>query len=404
MKEPLKKIFPFSLIFFETRIFSTFTLTDLFLVLFIMAVFFSKREKNVKYKGRRAWNTLLFLFFLASLVGINGIGRNYFLISAYVNTELRIILYGVALILLPKTFTTQKDISDLIKGLTVTLFIFALFGFIDYIFLKLGINFSVSISFSTGNEETRLRGLVSEPAHFCIFVGLIISVLLYYYNSLKKSMPFATMACFFFSIIMVVLSFSMVGFIFAFLIIFYLLLIYYRRMPPKARRLSLLFLPPIMVMFFVVVITLNQERIDRIWEFNDASSSQRLLGTWTLALYGLEKFDSYNWGLGSGQSGSFIEQSGILLDGFFTDNDLNLSNTLSLLLMQNGIIGLTLFCLFVYAFFRRRSQFLFVIIIAYSFSICEYGALLWSYLVLSEIIMSRVNKNRVWYYCNEIKV
>lgn len=396
MKELLKKLFPYSLVFFETRIANTFTLTDLFLILFIFAAVFQKNDKVVKYKGRKAWIAVLVLFFLVSLAGVFCIGRKYFVTSNFLNAEFRIVLYCIALFLLPQTFVTEKDVRNLVKGLSATLFIFALFGLIDFILLQLNIGFSVSISFSTGNDDPRLHGLVSEPAHFCIFIGLIAAVLLSYYRKQEANMPFGTKFTIFFSFFMVMLSISMTGILFAAILFSYVLLSYIDSVSRKKKQLLLLILPILLVIFVVIIVILNEDRVNRILDMNDVSSNQRMIGTWTMTLYGLEMYNSFLYGLGTGQSGNFIEQSGFLMEGFYNENDINLSNTFSLLLMQNGIIGITLFLLFIYLFYHRRSKLLFVILLAYCFSICDYGALLWSFFVLSEIVMCRhVSSNTI---------
>ena len=192
-----------------------------------------------------------------------------------------------------------------------------------------------------------------------------------------------------FAIFMIILSQSMVGISFAIVLLIPAFLSYYRSQPRKRRTLLKITIPIALVLIIVILYTLNAERLGTVFAMEDASANQRFLGTWTLPIYGLDMYNSLLWGLGTGQTGSFLAQSGILTEGMLDADNLTLSNTLSMIFLQNGILGLTFFLFFLYFFFRKRSFFLFVIALLYCFSICEYGALLWSFLVLSESILNK---------------
>ena len=377
-------------------------LSEIFLIVFLGYILFQRKLSYVR-------PPIFLLCFIVYVIGVFMLvkGREYFLLSSYLNNSGRLIFYFLGYLLIPP-FLKGKNLLKLFNGLTTTVFVIVFLGIVESI-LKLGLSYDISwqikglsLGYGTTSTGLRTRSIFSEPAHFGIFLGT--TTILYmraYYSELCYSPKFYYTILF--SIIGLLLTLSMGSYMFL-LVIVPLLYFDLRKsnLVSERSKKNISFLG--FIMGFVVIGMLAYSgiledkiisRINRIATGTDLSSVHRLAGQWEIMTKIFEYFPIT--GVGFGQRFAFLEANNLSFESFFFKAGYSvrsgMNNALANIFVQTGFVGITLFLFFV----MRNLWFDKAILIGFLIMCFTWGffntPLLWFYLYVSKAIFLSSKQN-----------
>ena len=366
----MKYIFILSFFLFQLPIYSSLGLADL--VVLLLNVFYIVGHKiklpKTKYKNLiivfLCW--LLFQpFFLDEFDGI------YF-----INRILRLVNLFLGVLIIPSLiFRNKKDLFKGINFLCIICGLLFILTTLEFIFIQLNFNFDIRLlNRDVMKINSKPYSIYSEPSILAIVLTFSNYIIYYSKNIFIKFKTFYNYILLF-NVVTILLTLTFTGIIglLSFLIL---------TLNTKAKIY-------VIISFFILALFSNlnvdiinenfTQRFDKIINNEDNSANQRLIGSWTIPYLFL---DNINIGVGAGQEISFFEQ--INTRGIENMSELNLkiNNSLALVFLENGVIGLVIFLLLILSFYRVYYM-LPIVILFYTFSHGSYfSSVLWLPIIL----------------------
>lgn len=344
---------------------SIFTYTALF-------IFYLFKDPKI-YKTNS--NLFLFLFIFFNLLSLVNIFETYFEFSNFLLPFLKLLILIFGFMIFSYNLM-QKDVILIDKFIKYSILILTFLGFyqliVHYFFPSLPYSLSISFLESRGYSsmisyggQFRIKSIFSEPAHFAIYLNML------YFFILNYNIKFNYKNHFFVNFI-IFITLSMSGLILLFVNHSIKLIQKYKI--EKKVLLIILFLLVISIIYFNVDYVNN--RINNIVSLKEGSGSVRLLGGWELAKY------TDMLGIGLGNIESFVSElinNNVQLN--YTKQSGSIHNSLSVVLITSGYLGLITFLLFLFSLYKNKINLLFVLALMFSWGRFN-TAPFWFFLVL----------------------
>lgn len=376
----MKYIFILSLFLFQLPIYSSVGLADLvvlYLNLFYIIGYKIKLPKT-KYKNLiivfLCW--LLFQpFFLDEFDGI------YF-----INRILRLVNLFLGVLIIPSLiFRNKKDLFKGINFLCIICGLLFILTTLEFIFIQLNINFDIRLlNRDVMKIHSKPYSIYSEPSILAIVLTFSNYIIYYSKNIFIKFKTFYNYILLF-NVVTILLTLTFTGIIglLSFLIL-------------TLKTKSKIY---VIISFFILSLfsNLNVEifneniiqRYEKIINNEDNSANQRLIGSWTVPYLFL---DNINIGVGAGQEISFLDQINTRGIENFSEFNMKINNSLALVFLENGVIGLVIFLLLVFSFYKVYKM-VPIVILFYTFSHGSYfSGVLWVAIILF-ISLSLIKKS-----------
>jgi hypothetical protein len=272
-------------------------------------------------------------------------------------------------------FRNKKDLFKGINFLCIICGLLFILTTLEFIFIQLNFNFDIRLlNRDVMKINSKPYSIYSEPSILAIVLTFSNYIIYYSKNIFIKFKTFYNYILLF-NVVTILLTLTFTGIIglLSFLIL---------TLNTKAKIY-------VIISFFILALFSNlnvdiinenfKQRFDKIINNEDNSANQRLIGSWTVPYLFL---DNINIGVGAGQEISFFEQ--INTRGIENMSELNLkiNNSLALVFLENGVIGLVIFLLLILSFYRVYYM-LPIVILFYTFSHGSYfSCVLWLPIIL----------------------
>ena len=339
---------------FDQFLFENISFFEVGSILFVLNIIITTSIKKIQFHKDDFFLSLYVFFVAFSLIFIHS--NEYFDPSIFQKNFLRLLFYSLSFIIIPKILSLDKFYNIVIKLLPKILILVSVLGFIEFILFQFNIKYSFS-SISTQYASGRISSLFSEPAHMGIYIGPLLSALIYIDNKFINE----NKICYSFSVIALLLSFSLSSY-------FFLLVIFYQSRFLFLKNKKMLFLPfLIFIMLFPRVNNLIIDRTQNINQGLDGSALHRLNGAIELFNFLLKEKPIIGTGLSHHKVFLFSKRS-FLKYHYLNKRDggsSGINNIFLAIFIQTGIIGLIIFCLFLFYCFRYNKFFLLLISIVF---------------------------------------
>lgn len=374
-----KYIFIISLFLFQIPVFNTMGLADL--VIFFLNIYYLTHKRlrlpKTKYKS-------LLLIFFCWLI-IEPIFLTEFDIQLFVNRVLRLTNLFFGVLIIPNfLFKNKNDLLKIIKFLCIICGLFFFLIVLEIIMLNLNYDFDLRlINRGTKLLTTRPRSIYSEPSLLAI-VLVFTNFIIFSTKKIFEKSKFFFNYFIILNTISILLTFSFSGF---FGILIFLLLT--QKIKTQINILIIIFIFSQLSDFNFKIVNENVlERYNDIVNKDDSSTNQRLIGSWTVPFVFL---DNKYIGAGTGQEIPFLNKLNLIGHANFSANTPKINNSLALIFLENGIVGLVIFLLLILSFYRV-NKLLPALILFYSFTHGQYfSAVLWSTVIVF-ISLSSIRK------------
>lgn len=365
----MKYIFILSFFLFQLPIYSSVGFADL--IIFLLNIYYLVFAKIKFPKANYKKLTLIFFFWLI----ISPIFLSEFDGQLFVNRILRVSNVLLGVLIIPRLLFKRKD--DLFKYTKFLCFICGLLFIlvvIEFIYIQYDLIFDIRLIGRDFTKIPEVYSIYSEPSILALVLVFSNYIIFYTKNIFNKSKDFFR----FFIIInsiSILLTFSFIG------IVGLLLILIFR----STTKQKIYILSPIIMLLFLIEINntfIRSNFIDRfenIINKEDNSANQRLIGAWTAPFLHLENLYI---GSGTGHEMYFFEKAKVRSFDNISMNNQKINNSLAVVFLENGIIGLAIFLLLILSFYKV-NKFLPALILYYSFSHGEYfSAFLWLFIIL----------------------
>jgi len=312
-----------------------FTVSDLFLILLVLYVFFKQRRIALK-----RYHLLLLLFwFLTGAFSLLNLHAGFFSFEDFILPYAKFTLYIVSFIVLPPYFV--KNFDTLNKIIVNSLIILCGLGIYQliahYFFPFLPYSLAPGMLCSRIGYDSmisywgvfRIRSIYSEPAHFSIYINLLYAYLLHNNIRLKLWVHLLIIGTVGFT-----LALSGIG-----LLVLNYFLLSIKNKVVKTKKAILITLGSVGILAIIINNVYVMTRIGNIISLTDGSGTKRLLGGFELA----KEFPFY--GIGIGNLENFYYS---LNKTFEYATSWTIQNIIPIILSYSGIVGLILFLAFLY--------------------------------------------------------
>lgn len=376
----MKYLFVLSIILFQLPVFSSLGLADL--VIFLLNVFYivSKRIKLPKTK----YKNLLLVFFFWLVIGpffVNEIDITFF-----VNRLLRLLNLFFGVLIIPSIlFRNKKGLFKAMKFLCIICGLLFILTIIELILTNFNMNFDLRL---LNRDELKINirpyTIYSEPSILAIVLVLSNYMIFYAKKVFNKSITFFNFFLFINTItVLLTLTFSGIIGLLSFLIL-----------TLQTRTKIYVILSILLLSLFIdannrAIDENIIQRYDKIVNNEDNSANQRLIGSWTIPFLFI---DNIYVGAGTGQEILFLDKLNLNGVDNFSQFTPKINNSLALIFLENGLIGLFIFVLLILSF-HKINKFLPIIILYYTFVHGSYfSALIWCTIVIF-IALSLIKKS-----------
>lgn len=342
------------LAFYDLSLFGI-NFADFGLIIFLLNLFLTKKIK-IKFTKATFILVILIIYIIISYVEVGE--RDYFKIGTYLTNTLRLLIYLVALLVIPRYLVINNLVKKYIDYSLIIAYYISVLAIIEIISKGIGIEQNFQIPFLTKQYNAeygklfRATTFFSEPAHLCFYLTLVLIQYLFYYNKTqnininKKHV-----------LILIVGSFTTFSFG-NFPLIFIGIFMYYKYIKKTKihliRRYKITFLTFIsllvaIIIFYEPLIKKNviADRITDISNGEDGSTIHRIYGMHELGKYIIDN-ETY-FGTGWGQKLNYLKSKYIRFDYYYFTGDYSgINNTLVEVLFGGGIAGLLFFLTFIY--------------------------------------------------------
>lgn len=376
----MKYIFVLSFFLFQLPIYSTVGLADFVFCLFNISYFLSKRIELPKTK----YKNLIILFFLWLVIEpffINEIDFTFF-----IKRLLRLVNLFFGVLIIPRVLSrNKKDMLEAIKFLCIICGLLFVLTTIEFIMLKLNLNIDIRLlNRDVLKTAEKPYSIYSEPSILAIILVISNYIIFYAKNVSNKSKNYFDFFIIL-NIITVLLTFTLSGFIG--ILSFLILTLQTREKIYVVLSIALLslFIDANNSMINENII----QRFDKIINKEDNSANQRLIGSWTVPFLFM---DNIVVGAGTGQEIPFLDKLNLNGVNDFSQLTPKINNSLALIFLENGIVGVFIFVLLILSFYKIHKL-LPVIILYYAFVHGSYfSALIWCAVVIF-ITLSLIQKS-----------
>lgn len=375
-----KYIFILSFFLFQVSVYNSVGLADLVIFLLNLYYLLNNRIKLPKTKYKNLL-LLLFCWLLIEPFFINEIDLTFF-----INRLLRLVNLFFGVLIIPSVlFRNKKGLFKAIKFLCIICSLLFILTILEVILTNFNINFDVRL---LNRDEPKIGirpySIYSEPSILAIVLVLSNYMIYFTKKVVNKSSTFFNFFLFINTItILLTLTFSGIIGILSFLILTL-------KTKEKIYLISSIFILTLFLNINVDIIKENfTQRFEKIINNEDNSANQRLIGSWTVPYLLL---DNIYVGAGTGQEIPFLDKFNLTgLDNFSSFN-VKINNSLALIFLENGLIGLFIFVLLILSFYKI-NKFLPIIILYYTFVHGSYfSAVLWVAIILF-ISLSLIKKS-----------
>lgn len=383
--------------FFDLMIWRNISISDIFIVIFILSATLSKRRVFVKLNGI----PYLMFFLTLSIVTFFLFSKEvYFDKSVFINNLIRIGTYSLGFFVVPGYIIGTKSIQVIIDNLLNTAYLISLLGIIEFFSRLIGIPIDFRITGITLNyslyveSSYRITTFFSEPSHLAYFLGLSINLVLIYQRENNKY-EFDNKKLYV-VIIAILLTMSMGGYglLGTFALIMYSNPNFYSKTKLVNNLVKTGFMLSVIVVVAYVLFEVGvlesdvTNRIIEIINMQDGSGRHRIGGSYEL--FFLIKEKSYLFGCGLGQSKLFLQQTSFDFDYlYYTGQSSGINNTLIQVLIQTGIIGLVLFLLFVFKVLKRKLVLIVIFILITMSGSHLTNSFFWFFLYFIQVIFNK---------------
>jgi hypothetical protein len=376
----IKYIFILSFFLFQLPIYSSMGLADLVFFLLNIHYIVSRKIKLPKAK----YKNVILIFFCWLLIEPFFVSE--FDGAFFLNRILRLVNLFFGVLIIPSVLSrNKKDLFKAIKFLCIICGFFFILTMLEFIMLKLNFNFDIRLLNRDVLKITKKPySIYSEPSILAIILVISNYIIFYAKNIFNRSKTFFNFIIFI-NIITVLLTFTFSGFIG--LLSFLILTLPTRKIIYAIS--SILFLSLFIDANNSMINENVIQRFDKIINNEDNSANQRLIGSWTVPfLY----MDNIVVGAGTGQEILFLDKLNLNGVDNFSQFTPKINNSLALIFLENGLIGLFIFVLLILSFYKI-NKFLPIIILYYTFVHGSYfSALIWCAVVIF-ITLSLIQKS-----------
>ena len=272
-------------------------------------------------------------------------------------------------------FRNKKALFKAIKFLCIICGLLFILTILEVILTNFNINFDLRLlNRDEPKVRTRPYSIYSEPSILAIVLVLSNYMIYFTKKVVNKSSTFFNFFLLINTItILLTLTFSGIVGILSFLILTL-------KTKEKIYLIPSIFILTLSLNINVDIIKENfTQRFEKIISNEDNSANQRLIGSWTVPFFVL---DNIYVGGGTGQEIPFLDKFNLTgLDNFSSFN-VKINNSLALILLENGLIGLFIFVLLILSFYKI-NKILPIIILYYTFVHGSYfSAVIWCVVII----------------------
>jgi hypothetical protein len=366
----MKYIFILSFFLFQAAFYSSMGFADLVILLLNLYYLVSKRIKLPKTK----YKNLLLVFFCWLL--IEPLFLSEFDVGFFVNRILRLVNLFLGVLIIPRVlFRNKNDLFKAIKFLCIICGLLFILTMLEFIMLKLGYNFDIRlINRDILKVTTKPYSIYSEPSILAIVLVISNFIIFSTKKRFNKSKTYFNFFIYI-NIITILLTLTFSGFIG--LLSFLILTL---KTKEKIYVISSIFILSLFININVDIINENfTQRFDKIINNEDGSANQRLIGSWTVPFLFL---DNMYVGGGTGQEIPFLRKLNLIGQDNFSGFNPKINNSLALIFLENGIIGLIIFLLLIISFYKVHKL-LPILILFYTFTAGSYfSAVIWCAVII----------------------
>ncbi|MDB4114572.1 hypothetical protein N9572_03500 [Flavobacteriaceae bacterium] len=375
----MKYLFILSFFLFQAAFYNSMGYADLVILLLNLYYLVSNRIKLPKTK----YKNLLIVFFCWLL--IEPLFLSEFDVGFFVNRILRLVNLFLGVLIIPRVlFRNKNDLFKAIKFLCIICGLLFILTMLEFIMLKLGYNFDLRlINRDIPKVTTKPYSIYSEPSIFAIVLVCSNFIIFSTKKRFNKSKTYFNFFIYI-NIITILLTFSFSGL--AGLLLFVSLSL---KIKTNIFIISSIFISSLFINMNDGIFNDNVVvRFDKVINKEDNSANQRLIGSWTVPFLLL---DNIYIGSGTGQEIPFLEKFNLTGQDNFSGFNAKINNSLALIFLENGIIGLIIFLLLIFSFYKVHKL-LPLLILFYSFSSGSYfAAVIWCVVIIF-ISLSLIDK------------
>lgn len=353
--------------FFQANVYRSVTIGDLAMLIILIVSILAEWKRLKKLKLYKV-EIVLIMFVVWSIVSIAFVSdREYVDYEVYVNNIIRLVVYFMSFVLVPRYISENNGLSNVIAGVENILIAICILGLGEFALKVMGFTPVFTfipnderglidiISAHEGNHD-RVLTIFTEPAQFAIFIGLYLSLLILANNfgvhtkNYKKAIVI--------SFIMLILSLSLTGYMMIFTLIIMLMFGAYYKLAYNVKNIAVFVLIIAIVFYAISFSGLYDEyifyRLTEVFNLEDGSATHRVLGMWEVTSVNFN--DIAFAGRGFGQNESYYNNDPLLL--FYRLYNPNhgsaINNVFVSILMQTGMIGLFMFIVFTFLLFKNE--------------------------------------------------
>lgn len=389
--------------FFNFFIAPNISFADVGLLIGCIAVFFRDFKsiyilKKTKYKYLvilLVWTVLSSLFLLYDSANDH---VNYF---GMIKNNLRFLFIIYLFMNLRFFFRNNNLINYTIRVWVKVIYFICFLAFIEYLLQFVGIYYSYYIEGITTTtsralkQSFRISSIFNEPSYLVIYLSFSLVVISEFYKQNKANFGMNYKLLLYTSLLTVFLAQSLLGIVLMLLVLFlYKELIFGKSLTRNGVKIVIG-----LSIIGGLLISLNLERIQKVYELKDGSANHRLLGSVELANKIIERNYLFT-GVGLGQQKQFlIENTLIFKNHFFmkkVSRNSGINNMFVLIFFQIGIVGLILYLFFLYDTFKDNKKilmFLFISGFGWAFT---FNPLYWFCISMLNILINGRKKNLVY--------
>lgn len=384
-------ILPYLSVFFEIQLFNSLSILDLGILVMIVFSIFNGHKISISK------STIIFILFLLwTLICFYFLYKNsYFEISSYYNNLIRAAVYLLGFILIPQYLKTNFRIKKALQQIVFIIIFLSILGVIEFVVKKIQPNFDLRLTSLFGNyledpNKVRIKTLFSEPAHYGIYLSLLVSILLFYKQKINVKLKYIDLSIII-SFIALLVTTSFISIIFMMINMIWYFNISSSKVVKKKWQSLIIILP---IVLFVLYSLLNfvpvfkstvLDRIGLVLDEDDGSGNQRIYGQFEIFENVAQK--NLITGVGWGQTKMFIMKMNTQFQVFYNDGESSgINNSIVSIFIQTGIVGLILYLLFFINVLKKSSYSIvifFILLFSWGFAM---SPILWFFLYLLQTI------------------
>ena len=331
----IKYIFILSFFLFQVSVYNSVGLADLVIFLLNLYYLLNNRIKLPKTK----YKNLLLLLFCWLL--IEPIFVSEFDVVFFANRILRLVNLFLGVLIIPRIlFRNKNDLFNSIKFLCIVCGLLFILAVLEFIMLKSGNNFDIRL-INRGLIKAAIKpySIYSEPSVLAIVLVISNFIIFSTIEKFSKSKTYFSFFIFI-NIITTLLTLSLTGVLGTLILLTFIF-----KTKTKVYFILSIFISSLFININEGIINDNVIlRFDKIMNNEDNSANQRLIGSWTVPYLLL---DNIYVGAGTGQEIPFLDKFNLTgLDNFSSFN-VKINNSLALIFLENGLIGLFIFVLLI---------------------------------------------------------